>query len=90
MARYALIIGISQYEEPFEFLTKAATDAYAVKKILEKFGEYRVDVLVDGSSGGDNPLERLVKLAFHPVESSKNISLLTGLLRISFEPPCSR
>jgi hypothetical protein len=42
------------------------------------------------TSGGDKPLKRLVELAFHPVESSKNISLLTGLLRMSFEPPCSR
>jgi WD40 repeat protein len=42
------------------------------------------------TSGGDNPLKRLIELAFHPVESSKNISLLTGLLQMSFELPYSR
>jgi Uma2 family endonuclease len=35
-------------------------------------------------SEGDNPLKRLAELAFHPVESSKNSSLLTGLLRMNF------
>ncbi|HEY9613747.1 hypothetical protein [Allocoleopsis sp.] len=34
------------------------------------------------TSGGDNRLKRLVELGFHPLESSKDISLLTGLLRI--------
>src|SRR5919202_4711791 len=33
-------------------------------------------------SGGDNRLKRLVELSFHPLESSKNSRLLTGLLRI--------
>ena len=45
MARYALVIGISEYQEPFDFLSKAYTDASAVKDLLEKYGEYRVTLL---------------------------------------------
>ncbi len=45
MARYALVIGISEYQEPFDFLSKADTDAYAVKELLEKYGKYRVTLL---------------------------------------------
>jgi hypothetical protein len=36
------------------------------------------------SSGGDNRLKRLVELAIHPLESSKNHCLLTGLLRMNW------
>lgn len=45
MARYALVIGISEYKEPFDFLSKADIDAYAVKELLKKSGEYRVTLL---------------------------------------------
>jgi hypothetical protein len=33
---------------------------------------------------GDNQVKRLAELGFHPLESSKTLSLLTGLLRIDF------
>jgi hypothetical protein len=57
----------------------------------QTWGFYSWLETVDPSvSGGDNPLKRLIELAFHPVESSKNISLLTGLLQMSFELPYSR
>lgn len=35
-------------------------------------------------SGGDNHLKSLAELAFHPLECSKHIGLLTGLLRMKF------
>ena len=38
---------------------------------------------LDGS-GGDNRLKRLVDIAIHPLESSKNRRLLTGLLRMNW------
>jgi phytoene dehydrogenase-like protein len=62
----------------------------ALERVIPDIRE-RIDLeLIGTPSGGDNRLKRLVELAFHPVESSKNISLLTGLLQMSFEPPCSR
>ncbi|MBL1202440.1 MAG: hypothetical protein FWK04_26070 [Nostoc sp. GBBB01] len=46
MARYALVIGISQYEEPFEILNKTITDATSVADLLKRNGKYeRVSVL---------------------------------------------
>ena len=61
-------------------------------KYLEELLVGKADVRFNGPitlpdsepSGGDNPLKRLAELAFHPVESSKNSSLLTGLLRMNF------
>jgi hypothetical protein len=51
---------------------------------------FQLRSLIKITSGGDNPLKRLVELAIHPVEFSKNNHLLTGLLQMSFELPCSR
>ena len=46
MARYALVIGISQYEKPFEILSRAITDATAVAKLLKRDKKYKnVEVL---------------------------------------------
>ncbi len=47
MARYALVIGISQYEEPFEILSKAITDATAVAELLKRDKRYKnVEILL--------------------------------------------
>ncbi len=47
MARYALVIGISQYKEPFEILNKTITDATAVADFLKRHGKYeRVTPLI--------------------------------------------
>jgi hypothetical protein len=57
MARYALVVGISQYEEPFEMLSKADQDANAVKQTLERDGGYKVTSLTTlekGSVKGDD------------------------------------
>lgn len=43
MARYALVIGVSEYSSPyFEKLPKAATDAEEVAKVLETYGDFQV------------------------------------------------
>jgi acetyl-CoA acetyltransferase len=63
--------------------------AYAMQAALTQT-ELSGDALDLYISGGDNRLKGLAELAIHPLESLKNLSLLTGLLRISFEPPCSR
>jgi hypothetical protein len=51
---------------------------------LDVYPAFPKSLQVPGSSGGDKPLKRLAELAFHPLESSKNSSLLTGLLRMNF------
>jgi hypothetical protein len=50
MARYALVIGISRYEDQhFPMLSQAYTDARAVARVLEKNGGYnKVISLIDG------------------------------------------
>ena len=40
MARYALVVGISQYCSPLKSLEKTATDAEAVAKVLEEYGDF--------------------------------------------------
>jgi len=40
MARYALVVGISQYCSPLKNLEKTATDAEAVAQVLEKYGDF--------------------------------------------------
>ncbi|MBD2153096.1 caspase family protein [Leptolyngbya sp. FACHB-16] len=44
MARYALVIGISKYDS-FRNLNKAATDAAAIARILQTYGQYQVEPL---------------------------------------------
>jgi len=44
MARYALVIGISRYDN-FRNLDKAATDAAAIARILQTHGQYQVEPL---------------------------------------------
>lgn len=41
MARYALVIGIAQYQS-FKHLPKAAADAESVAQVLEQYGDYNV------------------------------------------------
>ncbi|MBD1807730.1 caspase family protein [Microcoleus sp. FACHB-SPT15] len=40
MARYALVVGISQYCSPLKSLEKTATDAEAVAQVLEEYGDF--------------------------------------------------
>ncbi len=48
MARYALVVGISQYETPFNILSKAITDATAVKNILKQDKRYTNVTVLSG------------------------------------------
>lgn len=41
MARYALVIGIAQYQS-LTHLPKAAADAESVAQVLEQYGDYNV------------------------------------------------
>lgn len=41
MARYALVIGISEYQSPLPCLPKTTTDAEAVAQLLEKHGAFQ-------------------------------------------------
>src|SRR5919202_6206256 len=43
MARYALVVGITQYDYPYNFpsLTKPATDAEAMARLLEERGSFQ-------------------------------------------------
>jgi hypothetical protein len=41
MARYALVIGIAEYQLPLHRLQKATTDAEAVAQILEQYGNFQ-------------------------------------------------
>ena len=46
MARYALVIGVSEYQSSrLEQLPKAATDAEEVAKVLETYGDFQVERL---------------------------------------------
>lgn len=51
MARYALVIGISEYNEPFDFLEKAAQDADDVGQKLKEDGGYKVTSLTSNVNG---------------------------------------
>jgi Caspase domain/Pentapeptide repeats (8 copies) len=46
MARYALVIGITQNQAPLQTLEKSAADARAIADILRDFGDFQVEVLV--------------------------------------------
>ncbi|HEY9743652.1 MAG TPA: hypothetical protein V6C90_24460 [Coleofasciculaceae cyanobacterium] len=62
--------------------------AYRLKaQGVPEFVENGININLDEDkiiSGGDNRLKRLVDIAFHPLESSKNHRLLTGLLRMNW------
>ncbi|AVH66666.1 nSTAND1 domain-containing NTPase [Nostoc sp. 'Peltigera membranacea cyanobiont' N6] len=46
MARYALVVGITDYKSPINNLTKPATDAEAVEQVLRAHGDFEnIDVL---------------------------------------------
>jgi WD40 repeat protein/energy-coupling factor transporter ATP-binding protein EcfA2 len=52
MARYALIIGITEYQSPnLSRLPKAATDAEIVAQVLEQYGEFQVKRVPEGWTG---------------------------------------
>jgi len=65
MARYALVIGISNYEEPFQILEKAIIDATDVAKVLkqDKRGYERISVLTGNVTEADlsNALKNLLQ-----------------------------
>ena len=46
MARYALVIGITQNQVPLQTLSKSAADARAIAAMLRDFGDFQVEVLV--------------------------------------------
>ncbi len=46
MARYALVIGITQNQVPLQTLEKSAADAGAIAAMLRDFGDFQVEVLV--------------------------------------------
>ncbi len=58
MARYALVIGITQYQSStFKNLPKAAADAESVALVLEKYGEFNVTRLPQSWNADTNRFE---------------------------------
>jgi Caspase domain len=46
MARYALVIGITQNQAPLQTLEKSAADARAIAAVLRDFGDFQVELLL--------------------------------------------
>jgi uncharacterized protein YjbI with pentapeptide repeats len=46
MARYALVIGITQNQAPLQTLEKSAADAQAIAAVLRDFGDFQVELLL--------------------------------------------
>jgi uncharacterized caspase-like protein len=46
MARYALVIGITQNQAPLQTLEKSVADARAIADVLRDFGDFQVDLVV--------------------------------------------
>jgi WD40 repeat protein len=58
MARYALVIGITQYQSStFKNLPKAATDAESVAQVLEQYGDFNVTRLPQSWNAETNCFE---------------------------------
>jgi hypothetical protein len=74
MTRYALVIGISQYEEPFEILSKAITDATAVKALLEQNNRFQSIELLTGEVTKTDLVRELI--TFLQQKSHRNEALI--------------
>jgi hypothetical protein len=46
MARYALVIGITQNQTPLQTLEKSVADARAIAAVLREFGDFQVELLL--------------------------------------------
>ncbi|MEH2359929.1 nSTAND1 domain-containing NTPase [Nostoc sp.] len=57
MTRYALVVGIAQYDNSLGSLTKPTNDAEAVGRVLEEYGDFQVKRLPQGWNSERNAYE---------------------------------
>ncbi|MBD2499039.1 nSTAND1 domain-containing NTPase [Anabaena azotica] len=78
MARYALVVGITDYKQPLSILSKPATDAEAVAKLLKAHGDFQDIKLLKGKVSKQTLGEALRILLREQAEKNEALIYFTG------------
>ncbi|MEH2258066.1 nSTAND1 domain-containing NTPase, partial [Nostoc sp.] len=78
MARYALVVGITDYTNQLSNLTKPATDAEAVKQVLEAHGDFENSDILKGKVSTTELAEALKTLLQQQAVKNEALIYFTG------------
>ncbi|MBG1265752.1 nSTAND1 domain-containing NTPase [Nostoc sp. WHI] len=78
MARYALVVGITDYKSPIKNLTKPATDAEAVEQVLRAHGDFEDIAVFKGKVSTTKLAEALKTLLQQQAVKNEALIYFTG------------
>ncbi|NEU73688.1 hypothetical protein PI95_014250, partial [Hassallia byssoidea VB512170] len=78
MARYALVVGITDYKSPINNLTKPATDAEAVEQVLKAHGDFEDIAVLKGKVSTTKLAEALKTLLQQQAVKNEALIYFTG------------
>ncbi|MBE9105192.1 caspase family protein, partial [Nostoc cf. edaphicum LEGE 07299] len=78
MARYALVVGITDYTNQLSNLTKPATDAEAVAQVLKTHGDFEDIVVLKGKVSTNKLAEALKTLLQQQAVKNEALIYFTG------------
>ena len=76
--RYALVVGISEYQSPLKPLTKTASDAEAVAAVLNEYGNFQKIMLLKGGVSSKKLISSLRTLLLEQAKNNDVFIYLTG------------
>lgn len=78
MARYALLVGISDYQSPLRHLSKTATDDQAVSQVLKPSDLFQKITLLKGTVTGNQFSQSLQQLLRQQKPHNRTLIYTTG------------
>jgi uncharacterized caspase-like protein len=76
--RYALVVGISDYQSPLKSLSKTTTDAEAVAAMLKQFGDFQDVPLLKGAVTSTKLIQALRTLLLEQAKNNDVLIYFTG------------
>jgi uncharacterized caspase-like protein len=76
--RYALVVGISEYQSPLKSLSKPASDAEAVAAMLKQWGDFQAVTVLKGTVTSAKLVEALRTLLLEQATQNDVLIYFTG------------